>query len=256
MKNKSLIPVWKPQGWTPLKAVEEFKRKSPEYKDKKISYAGRLDPMAEGVLLLPVGQENKKRKKYEGLPKVYVSEIVLGISTDSFDGLGIIYSIKLGKLPLEEEINKCLKKFIGKQDQVYPPYSSKTVNGKSLIWWTKEDKLSEIEIPRKEIEIYSLSLEEMSMIEVSDLCKQVKQKILNVEGNFRQEEILDAWKEFEKKYQKEKLLKIKIKISCSSGTYIRRLASDIGEDLGSGVFALSIVRTSVGNYSQKDAIVI
>ena len=69
--KSSLISVWKPQGWIPLRAVEEFKKKSPEYKDVKISYAGRLDPMAEGVLLLLVDEENKKRKVYEGFQKVY-----------------------------------------------------------------------------------------------------------------------------------------------------------------------------------------
>ncbi len=256
MKNKSLIPVWKPQGWTPLKAVGELRRKMPEYKDEKISYAGRLDPMAEGVLLLLVGQENKKRKEYEGLPKVYVSEIVLGISTDSFDGLGIIYSIKLGNFPSKEEIEKCFKKFIGKQDQVYPPYSSKTVNGKSLIWWTKNNKLSEIEIPKNQIEIYSLSLDSIEMVDTPVLFENIKTRIKRVEGNFRQTEILDVWKEFEKKYKKEKLLRIKLKISCSSGTYIRRLTSDIGEDLDCGAFALSIVRTSVGNYLKKDCLTI
>ncbi len=256
MKNKSIIPVWKPQGWTPLKVAEEFKRRNINYKDEKISYAGRLDPMAEGVLLLLIGKENKKRKEYEGLPKVYTSEIVLGISTDSFDGLGIIYSIKPANHSSENEIKNSLSKFIGKQNQTYPPYSSKTVNGKSLIWWTKNNKLSEIEIPKKQIEVYSLSLKGMSMIKVSDLFKRVKQKILKVEGNFRQEEILDVWKEFEKKYQKEKFIKIKMKISCSSGTYMRRLASDIGEDLGCGAFALSITRTSVGDYSKEDCLTI
>lgn len=254
--NKNTIFMWKPQGWTPLKAVEEFKKKSIEYRDVKISYAGRLDPMAEGILLLLVGDENKKRRKYEGLEKVYESEIVLGISTDSFDALGIIYSIKLDRIPSKKEIEQCLEKFIGKRDQLYPPYSSKTVNGKSLIWWTKNNRLSEIEIPKKEIEIYSLSLESMEEITGDSLFKEVKTRIDRVEGNFRQGEILRVWEEFVKKNKEKELIKIKIKVSCSSGTYIRRLASDIGDSLECGAFALSIVRTSVGKYSGKDVLVI
>lgn len=250
-----VVSVWKPIGWTPLKAVQEFKKKNPNYKDKKISYAGRLDPMAEGVLLLLVGDENKKRKKYENLQKTYEAEIVLGISTDSFDALGIINSIKHDKFPSKDEIEKCLASFIGKQVQEYPPYSSKTVNGKSLIWWTKKNKLSEIEIPKKEVEIYSLKLENVSSVVVLDLYEEVKGRIENVKGNFRQIEILKIWEGFHKKNKEKKFTKIKIKISCSSGTYIRRLASDIGEDLGGGAFALSIVRTAVGS-SQEGCVIV
>ena len=253
---KKVVSVWKPQGWTPLKAVKEFKNKNPDYVNEKISYAGRLDPMAEGVLLLLVGEENKKRKEYEGLQKSYESEIVLGVSTDSFDALGIIYSVTLDKMSSREQIGECLKGFIGKQDQSYPPYSSRTVDGKSLIWWTKNNRLSEIEMPKKEIEISSISLESTELIDASDLLKDVNSRIERVEGNFRQEEILKAWGEFEKKYKNEKFIKIKIKVSCSSGTYIRRLASNIGEDLGGGAFALSIIRTSVGKYFKKDCLTI
>ena len=106
MKNSSVVVVYKPQGWTPLAAVEEFKKSNPSYSDEKISYAGRLDPMAEGPLLLLVGNENKKRKEYEQLKKSYEAEIVLGISTDSFDALGIIHSTKIGNFFSEIDIKK------------------------------------------------------------------------------------------------------------------------------------------------------
>jgi tRNA pseudouridine55 synthase len=245
--------VWKPQGWTPLKAVSEFKKKKPQYKNVKVSYAGRLDPMAEGVLLLLIGEENKERNIYEKLRKTYETEVVLGIATDSFDALGIIYSIVPGSFPTRGDIEECLNKFVGKQKQKYPPYSSKTVNGKSLIWWTKSNKLSEIKIPEKEIEIYSIKLLERSMIEAPDLYKIVKEKISNVEGNFRQEKILDEWEKFLKIYKDKKFLKIRIKTSCSSGTYIRQLANDIGEAL-KGAFALSITRTSVGKFTKEEAV--
>lgn len=247
----SVIPVWKPAGWTPLKAVNEFKKNKLKFAKNKISYAGRLDPMAEGILLLLINEENKKRHEYEDLKKTYESEIVLGISTDSFDGLGLIEKIKFVN-KTKEEIEDCLKNFIGKQKQIYPPYSSKAVEGKSLYWWAKNNKLNEIKIPEREIEVYLIELIDVAEINSIKLAKEIIKRIKKIEGDFRQEEIIKNWEEFAKKNKNKELVKIKIKVSCSAGTYIRRIASDLGERLGSGGFALSIRRNSIGKYTEKD----
>ena len=74
---------------TPLEAIEKFKLKNPVYGGKRMGYAGRLDPMAEGVLLVLVGDENKKIGQYMGFDKEYVAEILLGFSSDSNDVLGV-----------------------------------------------------------------------------------------------------------------------------------------------------------------------
>ena len=79
-------------------------------------------------------------------------------------------------------------------------------------------------------------------------------KIRKIEGEFRQKEILKSWDKFMFENQKNKFLKIKLNISCSSGTYVRRLASDIGAHLNCGGFALSIIRSSVGKYSANATI--
>ena len=250
---KKVFPVWKPAGWTPLKTILEFKKTKLEFAHKKISYAGRLDPMAEGILLLLVGEENKKRHEYEDLRKAYESEIVLGISTDSFDGLGIIEKIKFEKIS-KKEIEKYLTDFIGKQKQIYPPYSSKAVNGKSLYWWARNKKLDEIKIPEREIEIYSIDLLDYETIGVSDLVKNIIKKVKLIEGNFRQKEIINNWKKFAIENKNNELVKIKIKVSCSTGTYIRRIAFDLGGKLGSGAFVFSIKRISVGKYTEKDCV--
>ena len=65
MAKKKVLNLYKPQGVTPLELIDRFRQKHPEYKDEKLGYAGRLDPMAEGILLVLVGDENKKRKTYE-----------------------------------------------------------------------------------------------------------------------------------------------------------------------------------------------
>src|SRR4051812_2270372 len=85
-----VINVYKPIGFTPLQVIEKLREKFPEYKNVKIGYAGRLDPLAHGVLLLMIGDATKEREKYLGLDKSYEFEAVLGVSTDSYDVLGLV----------------------------------------------------------------------------------------------------------------------------------------------------------------------
>ena len=89
-KLKSKILINKLLGSTPLEAINKFKKQNPAYKDEKIAYAGRLDPMAQGLLLLIIGdKENKKINKHLKKDKEYHAQILLGIQTDSYDILGI-----------------------------------------------------------------------------------------------------------------------------------------------------------------------
>ena len=146
---KKVLELYKPIGKTPLQTIEEYKIKHPELTGIKLAYAGRLDPMAEGLLLVLVGDECKKRKEYEKLPKTYEFEVLFGISTDTFDVMGKI--VKISKIIPQEDllhgsgeyqkskINELIKKYQGKMLQEYPPYSSPRVNGKPLFWWAREN---------------------------------------------------------------------------------------------------------------------
>ena len=250
---EKIIYVWKPVGLTPLELVEKFKEKYAEYKNETISYAGRLDPMTEGILVLLIGEENKNREKYLGLKKEYESEIIFGISTDTFDSLGLIEQFDFKEIP-KLEIEKSLKSFIGKQKQFYPPYSSKAVKGKPLFWWARNGKINEIEIPQRQIEIYSIEILEASQIEVSELVEKILDQIKNVKGDFRQDEIMKEWEKFGQKYGSQKLVNLKIKVSCSSGTYIRRIADDLGKKLGTNAFAYSIKRIRIGDVLENEVI--
>lgn len=248
---KKVFPVWKPIGYTPLDVVRIVKKNNLEFKNSKISYAGRLDPMAEGILLLLINDENKKRHVYEDLEKTYESEIILGISTDSYDGLGLIEDIKFIDIS-REKVERYLTSFIGNQKQAYPPYSSKAVKGKSLYWWAKNNKLNEIRIPEREIEIYSIRLLDFEEIGSGEIAQKIIERVKKVNGDFRQNEIIENWVNFSIKNENYNFITIKIQVSCSSGTYIRRIASDLGKKLGSVAFAFSIKRISVGKYTKKD----
>ena len=97
----TIILINKPISLTPLQAIRRLQSLHPELEGEKIGYAGRLDPMAEGLLLLLVSDENKKRKEYERLPKTYEFEVLLGIETDSYDVLGIITKVDATSLKIE-----------------------------------------------------------------------------------------------------------------------------------------------------------
>jgi tRNA pseudouridine55 synthase len=56
--------------------------------NETLSYAGRLDPMAEGVLLCLVGSANARREAYLDLNKEYILDVLFGFSTDTYDILG------------------------------------------------------------------------------------------------------------------------------------------------------------------------
>ncbi len=242
---KKVIKINKPIGMTPLQLVQKFKADSPEYKNIKIGYAGRLDPLACGKMLLLVGDENKNRQKYLQHDKIYITEILLGIKTDSYDLLGLPKRLK-SVLPKDwlTKTKSYLKSKVGKSDQFYPPYSTKTVKGKPLFKWTKEGKLNQIQIPSRKIEIYSIELISTRTINSKSLLNTAVKRINLIEGDFRQDAIINAWKELLTD-KKEIYQLVKIKVDCSTGTYIRSLANDLGENLGSFGLAFSINRTKI-----------
>lgn len=273
---KKVINLYKPSGMTPLQALEKFRENNPTYCGKKISYPGRLDPIAEGVLILLVGDENKKMKDYMKLDKEYVAEIVLGFETDSHDILGmpkrgerkdINTGISLNPLPYEipvpktsngsqevfdiKYLKKKIKSFKGSYDMEVPVYSSIKVNGRALFSYARKNKLGEIEIPQIKVKIKNIQIDYIYEITGKKLLKEIIRKIDLVKGDFRQEEIKMRWKLLLENSD-EKFKVIKIFVRCSSGTYIRALARDIGKEFGGGVL-LSLKRTKVGKFCVKDS---
>ena len=85
-----MLFINKPNGMTPLEVVNKIKTQNLELINKKITYAGRLDPLAHGLLLLLVGEETKNRNAYLSLRKIYEFEMILGFETDTYDILGYL----------------------------------------------------------------------------------------------------------------------------------------------------------------------
>lgn len=253
---QKILPIYKPAGLTPFDMVKKIKLSNAKLAKVKIGYAGRLDPLAHGVLLLMVGEETKNRDLYLALPKSYVFEVVFGLQTDTYDILGMLTSIQTKNISKNVNlfVNTFVKKCLGKQLQKYPPYSSKAVKGKPLFWWAKNGKLTEIDIPTREIEIYDFTVISTGDIVIDKLNERVSDAINSVQGDFRQKEIKTLWDQYFSKQKKEKTLPtVTFKISCSSGTYVRELVNQMGKEIGCGALAINILRTSVGSYSLTDA---
>ncbi|MFA7000179.1 MAG: hypothetical protein WC241_03640 [Candidatus Paceibacterota bacterium] len=247
--NDKVIKVYKKVGETPLDCIHNLKEEHPELDLLPMTYAGRLDPLAEGVLLILVGDECNKKDEYLNLSKVYEVEVLFGFATDTYDILGKLnHTIPNSFLDSASKIQAILPEFIGKIKQLYPPYSSRPVNGKPLFMWAREGKLDEIQIPTHNVQIDSIEIIDNSEISGKSLLEEIKKKISKVKGDFRQEEILKIWEKELKNKEEEKYPVTKLKISCGSGAYMRSIANDIGQKLGVGALALKIVRTKVGDY--------
>lgn len=185
-----------------------------EYGTKKVGHTGTLDPMATGVLPILIGDATKLSDYLMDHDKEYIAVLKLGEKRDTGDSEGNI--IETSKIPnlTTQEIESTLKAFIGKISQIPPMYSAIKVNGKKLYELAREGK--EIERKPRSVEIYSIEL-------------------LEVEKNT--ENIID---------------KIKFKVNCSKGTYIRTLCEDIAEKLGTVGYMKELRRTRVGKFTLED----
>lgn len=247
---KDVIVVEKPLGQTPLQVIESFKRTNPSYAHERIGYAGRLDPMAEGVLVLLVGEENKNRKYYERLEKTYVFDVLFGIATDTYDQLGLITKHQQPEQSdvLEVKIQTLLPQLLGRYKQPYPPYSAVRVWGKSLFYWAREGKLDQISLPEKMIEVVSLARVEQYHLLADILQKQIDANIALVQGDFRQPAIRKRWNVFFATQKGQSFPVYRFTMTCSSGTYVRAVADTMGRAIGCGAMALAIKRTRVGSF--------
>ncbi len=241
----------KPIGKTPLTLLNDCRAQFPEYHSVKIGYAGRLDPMAEGLVLYMVGEENKNRDAYLGLDKEYEIEILFGIETESYDVLGLIKEAKNYKTDeVSKELPLLLPRFTGEIEQHFPPYSSKPFNGKPLYYWARQGKMDQIELPSKKRTINSIEVLEKNEIPKKPLQKAIFGKLELVEGDFNQHAIKEGWRGIFARSEKNSWSVYKLKVNCSSGTYMRTLAHEVGKAMGVGACALSIRRTRIGCYTK------
>jgi tRNA pseudouridine55 synthase len=251
-----ILNIYKPVGITPFQLIKELRKKDSSYRNLTIGYAGRLDPLAHGVMLLMIGDENKNREKYLGLNKTYEFSVLFGIKTDSYDYLGLLDDFEISASPpnLREKIESFINSHQGVINLPYPPFSSKTVKGVPLYKLAKMGKASEDLLPKKEVELHSfklLSIENISSIHLKDV---IFKNLGKIKGYFRQKKTIALWENFFNRYPTHQFKMASFSIECSSGTYVRSIANKMGAEFGCNAIAFEIYRTKVGKYEIQDAI--
>jgi len=231
----------KVSGETPLQALHKLRIEQPKLAKMKLSYAGRLDPLAEGQMLVLIGDECKNKQKYLDLNKTYQVDVLFGISTDTGDVLGkikhIFCPVDIDIPEFSRVVKDTLASFIGKREQSYPTYSSRNI--KKILKGEKP------EAKQNNITMYSAHIEKVFTIGSEKLQNDIIINIGKVVGEFRQKEILADWISFFEKNNRKEFVAAHLTVHCSSGTYMRVLAEEIGLKLGLPALALHIKREKI-----------
>ncbi len=147
-----LVVVDKPKGRTSRDVINDLNHL---FNTKKIGHTGTLDPIASGVLVCLIGKYTKLVDLITSYDKTYIATIKLGIKTDSLDETGNIIETNDKKIKLSD-IKKVFQEFPKKYLQTVPKYSAIKINGKKLYEYARND--IDIELPKREVSIYSLEL--------------------------------------------------------------------------------------------------
>lgn len=181
---------------------------------RKIGHAGTLDPMASGLLVLGVDAGTKLLQFISGSDKQYVATISLGISTHTDDAEGEVLATKSADHLGVDQIDAEIAKLIGKITQVPSSVSAIKVDGKRAYDLVREGK--QVDLKAREVNISNFQ-------RTSDL------------------RFIDGSVDFD------------VVVDCSSGTYIRALARDIGAALAVGGHLKMLRRTRIANFALSSA---
>ena len=181
---------------------------------KKIGHTGTLDPDAEGVLPVCLGNGTKLCDLIADRDKEYIAVMRLGIVTDTQDMSGTV----LSSIPEEDVIAAVTKEKLeqaaaglrGEILQTPPMYSAVKVNGKRLYQYARQGRT--VERPSRCVTIHELEITAVDLPRVT------------------------------------------MRVRCSKGTYIRTLCQDMGEALGTGACMEHLLRTRVGQFTLGKAI--
>jgi tRNA pseudouridine(55) synthase len=212
--------------------------------------------MAEGKLLILLGEECKRQKEYAKLDKEYEVEILFDVWSDTGDALGIVSASGKETHPDAAALRAALTREEGAHLRPYPAYSSKPVDGKPLFLHALEGSLGSIEIPEHEERIYSAKLLGVKEIATDALKERIAAFLAKAPksdepskapgADFRINDVRASW---DAALAKERTFSvIRIRVAAGSGTYMRGLAGRIGEALGTSALALSIKRTKIGRH--------
>jgi tRNA pseudouridine55 synthase len=214
LATSGLVLIDKPTGWTSHDVVAKVRK---ALGTKKVGHAGTLDPLATGLLVLGIDSGTKLLTFLVGADKTYLATIRLGQATVSDDSESEVIETATSQALAnitDEEIALKIKKLTGKIEQRPSSVSAIKVDGKRAYDLVRAGE--EVVLKSREVTIRSFEL----------LSKTVS---------------------------REGFIDLEVKVDCSSGTYIRALARDLGQALGVGGHITSLRRTKVGAFDISNA---
>ncbi len=231
----------KPTGLGSTQAVAAVKRNFREagYGKVKVGHGGTLDPMAQGVLPIALGEATKLAGRMLDASKIYEFTIQFGAETDTLDAEGVITEETSRRPPMAAIMAVC-ENFVGEIDQVPPAYSAIKVDGKRAYDRARAGEDVSMEAKTRAVTIYSLST--LSDYEADEMPDSVFATSLGRPDPYDPSaplELADA---------------ITLVAHVSKGTYIRSLARDIARALGTLGHVTYLRRTKAGPFAETQAI--
>ncbi|MEU2946849.1 tRNA pseudouridine(55) synthase TruB [Nocardiopsis alba] len=214
MADSGVVVVDKPADWTSHDVVAKTRGLA---RTRRVGHAGTLDPMATGVLVLGIEKGTKLLGHLTLTEKTYEATIRLGLVTNTDDAEGEPGARVDASAVSDEDVRAAVAKLTGPIQQIPPQVSAIKVNGERAYKAARAGR--EVELKARTVTI--------ERFEVTDI---------------RRESDADGV-----------LVDVDAVITCSSGTYIRSLARDMGADLGVGGHLTALRRTRVGPYDLSQA---
>ena len=238
-----ILYIDKPYRWTSFDVVNKVRWllcKRLGTKKLKVGHAGTLDPLATGVMIICTGRATKRIDELQAHTKEYVATLRLGATTPSFDLEHPIDAYYPTEHITREQVEEVLKRFLGRIEQVPPSYSAVKVDGKRAYDLARKEK--EVELKPK-----VLVIDEIELVECRLACEGhtfFASQMTVPRTGMRNKAFLTSP---DTPKDTNEFPYITIRVVCSKGTYIRALARDIGQALGSGAHLTALRRTRVGD---------
>ena len=282
------MPVDKPYRWTSADVIRKLKWTTCRHfgkKNLKVGHAGTLDPLATGVLLVCIGKATRLAEELQKEGKEYVAGISFGATTPSYDLEKPVDHLFPTENVSEDSIRAVLPGFIGEQDQVAPLFSAKSVDGVRAYELARRQYREKGLAKTDVMEDFDHSVAEMlhvqritiSELELLSFASAGTPSNDSAGGTVnpgrtqpqRSEDGLGPGSAVLRPFDRAQgpdnrinvadisgldLAQAEIRITCSKGTYIRALARDLGEALGTGAFLHSLRRTKSGGFTSETAL--
>ena len=252
-----ILYIDKPYRWTSFDVVNKVRWllcRRLGTKKLKVGHAGTLDPLATGVMIVCTGRATKRIDELQAGTKEYIATLRLGATTPSFDLEHEIDAYYPTDHITREQVENVLKQFLGRIEQVPPAYSAVKVDGKRAYDLARKEK--DVELKPKVLVIDEIELLEYSVQENDSAPLPTSPTGEAGSGSLprtgmRNKAFLTSPAT---PSDTESYPYIILRVVCSKGTYIRALARDIGQALGSGAHLTALRRTRVGEATVEDCL--